>query len=451
MKLFRITTSDISLDMLLKGQLRFLNEHMDVTAVSADSGLLKMVGEREGVRTIEVPMHREISLKDDWKCLWILYRLFKKERPDIIHANTPKGSLLSMVAGKMARVPVRIYYVTGLRYQGATGLLRWILKTMERVTCFCATKVIPEGNGVLKIIKEDHITGKELHVIHYGNISGIDTAYFSREGFPEKKDDAFRFIFIGRIVKDKGMHELVEAMRRFSNDNNYSNDNVNGNGNNYSNDNVNGNDNCLAECDNDNVNDNDNNYSNDNVNDNDNQASRTPTQGRKTVNVNVPVSVKSVNVNVPVPVKLLLVGPFESELDPLEKEDEEFLKNSECVEYVGYQKDVRPFLAKADALVFPSYREGFPNVVLQAGSMDLPSIVTDISGCNEIIKDGLNGRIIQPRNAEALYQTMKYFVEHPVEVKRMAGNARRMVQERFEQKDVWNALLKEYLKRERLF
>ena len=139
------------------------------------------------------------------------------------------------------------------------------------------------------------------------------------------------------------------------------------------------------------------------------------------------------------------MGPFESELDPLEKEDEEFLKNSECVEYVGYQKDVRPFLAKADALVFPSYREGFPNVVLQAGSMDLPSIVTDISGCNEIIKDGLNGRIIQPRNAEALYQTMKYFVEHPVEVKRMAGNARRMVQERFEQKDVWNALLKEYL------
>jgi len=427
MKLFRITTSDISLDMLLKGQLRFLNEHMDVTAVSADSGLLKMVGEREGVRTIEVPMHREISLKDDWKCLWILYRLFKKERPDIIHANTPKGSLLSMVAGKMARVPVRIYYVTGLRYQGATGLLRWILKTMERVTCFCATKVIPEGNGVLKILKEDHITGKELHVIHYGNISGIDTAYFSREGFPEKKDDAFRFIFIGRIVKDKGMHELVEAMRRISNVN----------GNNYSNDNVNGNGNGLAGCNNDNVNGNGNKNDgngNDNVNDNDNQASRTPTQGRKTVNVSVPVSVK-----------LILVGPFESELDPLEKEDEEFLKNSECVEYVGYQKDVRPFLAKADALVFPSYREGFPNVVLQAGSMDLPSIVTDISGCNEIIKDGLNGRIIQPRNAEALYQTMKYFVEHPVEVKRMAGNARRMVQERFEQKDVWNALLKEYL------
>ena len=340
-----------------------------------------------------------------------------------------------MVAGKIARVPVRIYYVTGLRYQGATGLLRWILKTMERVTCFCATKVIPEGNGVLKILKEDHITGKELHVIHYGNISGIDTAYFSREGFPEKKDDAFRFIFIGRIVKDKGMHELVEAMRRISNDNvngnNYSNDNVNGNGNNYSNDNVNGNDN--------NIDGNGNGLTglrNGNVNGNDNQASRTPTQGRKTVNV---------SVNVPVPVKLLLVGPFESELDPLEKEDEEFLKNSECVEYVGYQKDVRPFLAKADALVFPSYREGFPNVVLQAGSMDLPSIVTDISGCNEIIKDGLNGRIIQPRNAEALYQTMKYFVEHPVEVKRMAGNARRMVQERFEQKDVWNALLKEYL------
>ncbi len=370
-KLFRITTSDISLDMLLKGQLKYLNEHFEVTGISADTGLLKKVGNREGIKTIEIPMHREISLKADWQCLWQLVRLFKKEKPDIIHANTPKGSFLSMLAGKITHVPCRIYLVTGLRYQGATGLLRFILKMIERVTCFCATKVIPEGNGVLRTLKEDHITGKELHVVHNGNINGIDTDYYSSRDYPTLNDNTFRFVFIGRIVRDKGMGELAACMRKL--DEEYNNEN------------------------------------------------------EKTK------------------VKLILVGPFESELDPLEKEDEFYFKNSDSVEYVGYQKDVRPFLAVADALVFPSYREGFPNVVLQAGSMGLPSIVTNINGCNEVIKDGLNGRIIQPKNTEALYQTMRYFVEHPVEVKRMAGNARRIIEEKYEQRDLWNALLKMYL------
>jgi glycosyltransferase involved in cell wall biosynthesis len=368
MKLFRITTSDISLDLLLKGQLRFLNEHFEVVGVSADSGLLQKVGKREGIRTIQVPLHREISLKADWQCLWQLVRILKSEKPDIIHANTPKGSLLAMIAGKIAHVPHRIYTVTGLRYQGATGFLQWTLKTMERITCLCATRVIPEGNGVLKTLREDHITGKELHVVHYGNISGIDTNYYSNEGYDKKKDDTFRFVFIGRIVKDKGIAELASCMRRLH---------------------------------------------------------------------------KEMNEN-GIRVKLILVGPFEPEQAPLNKEDEVFLRNSECIDYVGYQSDIRPYLAAADALVFPSYREGFPNVVLQAGSMGLPSIVTNINGCNEIIKDGLNGRIIQPRNEQALYNTMKYFVEHPAEVKRMAGNARRMVQEKYEQRDVWQALLEMY-------
>ena len=364
MKLFRITTSDISLDLLLKGQLRFLNEHFEVVGVSADSGLLQKVGKREGIRTIQVPLHREISLKADWQCLWQLVRIFKSEKPDIIHANTPKGSLLAMIAGKIAHVPHRIYTVTGLRYQGATGFLQWTLKTMERITCLCATRVIPEGNGVLKTLREDHITGKELHVVHYGNISGIDTNYYSNEGYDKKKDDTFRFVFIGRIVKDKGIAELASCMRRLHKE----------------------------------------------MNENGKRVKGTP----------------------------LLFQDFSPYIFHFQQ------SVHECIDYVGYQSDVRPYLAAADALVFPSYREGFPNVVLQAGSMGLPSIVTNINGCNEIIKDGLNGRIIQPRNEQALYNTMKYFVEHPAEVKRMAGNARRMVQEKYEQRDVWQALLEMY-------
>jgi len=375
-KLFRVTTVDISLDKLLKGQLRYLNEHFQVTGVSADTGLIKGVAEREGIRTITIPMHREISLAADVKSLFALYRLFRREKPDIVHANTPKGSLLAMVAAWAARVPHRIYTVTGLRYQGATGLFRMILKTMERLSCAFANKVIPEGKGVMRTLHEDYITRKPLAVLHNGNINGIDTTAFSPDALDvsreemrrrlELTDNDFVFVFVGRIVKDKGMNELADAMRHLQD---------------------------------------------------------TPTRR----------------------LKLLLVGDFETELDSLVSGNEDFFRTNERVRFVGWQDDVRPYLLAADALVFPSYREGFPNVVMQAGAMGLPSIVTNINGCNEIIIEGQNGIIIPPQDEAALESAMRRFLTEPADVSRMAASARGMIQSRYEQKDVWKALLDMYL------
>ena len=143
-------------------------------------------------------------------------------------------------------------------------------------------------------------------------------------------------------------------------------------------------------------------------------------------------------------VRLLLVGPFEKELDPVLPEVEEHILHHPGICYMGYQNDVRPFLVASDALVFPSYREGFPNVVIQAGAMGLPAIVTDINGCNEIVLPDLNGVIIPSKDEQALYESMKYFASHPVEVERMAANARPLIASRYEQRIVWNALLDEY-------
>ena len=154
-KIIRITTADISLHSLLKGQLEFLNQELEVVGLASNTGVLQEVGEREGIRVIDVPMHREISVVSDFRCLLKLIRVFRKERPSIVHSNTPKGSLLSMIAAKVVSVPNRLYLVTGLRYQGASGFGRWLLKTMERITCLCATKVIPEGEGVKKTLIKD--------------------------------------------------------------------------------------------------------------------------------------------------------------------------------------------------------------------------------------------------------------------------------------------------------
>ena len=404
-KLIRVTTADISLNSLLKGQLKFLNQYFEVVGVAKDTGVLKEVSEREGIRVVDAPLERPISLVRDIKGLWFLYRLFRKEKPWCVHANTPKGSLLAMIAAWFACVPHRVYTVTGLRYQGAHEFLRMILKTMERLSCLFATNVIPEGQGVLQCLKRDNITKKSLQVIHYGNINGKDTEFFSRDNtiqtaslklsdkqihlryLSEKEvrslvrselgfsNNDFIFVFIGRLVNDKGLGELADAIRKLENED--------------------------------------------------------------------------------LEIKLLLIGEIDGEDDALAKDKLNYLMQSKNVKYIGVQSDIRPYLMASDVLVFPSYREGFPNVPLEAGALGLPAIVTNINGSNEIIEDGVNGKIIQsPLDNKGmrvnditieLYTMMKWFYYHPEEVKRMGENARPIICERYEQQNVWNALLKFYI------
>lgn len=370
-KLFRLTTADISLDALLKGQLQYLSQHFEVVGVASDTGALQKVSEREGVRTIDVPMHREISLLADLKSLWALIKLFRRERPDIVHANTPKASLLGMVAAMLCGVRHRIYTVTGLRFETTRGFLRLVLKTMERITCLCATKVIPEGDGVKATLLREGITRKPMQKILNGNINGVNLEWYDRtvdvvERAAEVRGDStgFTFVFIGRIVGDKGINELVGAFEQLSAERN--------------------------------------------------------------------------------DVRLMLVGRFEDELDPLPASTKQTIEQNEKIHFVGYQSDVRPYLAASDVLVLPSYREGFPNVVLQASAMGLPVIVTDVNGSDEAITQGVNGVIVPKYNAEALYEAMTVMVGDREKTQQMASVAREMVAERFDQRDVWAATAEMY-------
>lgn len=143
-------------------------------------------------------------------------------------------------------------------------------------------------------------------------------------------------------------------------------------------------------------------------------------------------------------IKLLLVGPKETELDPLTPETETLITTHPGVIQTGYQADVRPYLVISNVLAFPSYREGFPNVVMQAGAMGLPAIVTDINGCNEIIIEGENGVIIPPKNSEALQKAMRLLAENRDLTQSLAEKARPLIVSRYEQKAVWEAILNEY-------
>ena len=370
LKLIRTSTIPASLENLLNGQLKMLSKYYNVLAVSSPGDDMETIEEREGVRTIAIPMERRISLIKDFISLIRLIVLFAKERPDMVHSITPKAGLLSMLAAWITRVPVRMHTFTGLVFPTATGKMQKLLIAMDRLTCFCATHINPEGEGVKRDLVNYNITSKPLHIIANGNVNGIDLEYFDKT--PEvvekacsyKKEGTFTFCFVGRMVRDKGINELVHSFLRL--------------------------------------------YQKDER------------------------------------VRLLLVGPFEKELDPVLPEVEEHILHHPGICYMGYQNDVRPFLVASDALVFPSYREGFPNVVIQAGAMGLPAIVTDINGCNEIVLPDLNGVIIPSKDEQALYESMKYFASHPVEVERMAANARPLIASRYEQRIVWNALLDEY-------
>ena len=146
------------------------------------------------------------------------------------------------------------------------------------------------------------------------------------------------------------------------------------------------------------------------------------------------------------PVRLLLVGWNEDSQDPISQDAKKMLENNSAFEYVGekYGDELLAYYASADCFVLPSYREGFPNTVLEAGAMGLPSIVTDINGSREIIVEGENGVIIPPRDEEALFQAMLEMIRNKQSREYMAGKARNMIASRFEQSFVQNCLMEFY-------
>lgn len=136
---------------------------------------------------------------------------------------------------------------------------------------------------------------------------------------------------------------------------------------------------------------------------------------------------------------LLLVGDIEGSSDDIDISEIKKIRHIHISQ--GWVNDVRPWLAAADILVFPSYREGFPNVVLEAGAMELPSIVTDINGSREIIREGHNGLIVPPRNVEALTNAMRKLAKSPqATLKAMGKAARENVIAKYTQRFVMDCL-----------
>lgn len=426
-KIIRACTVSLSIDFFDEIMRRMRDDGYEMVALTSPGPELNMLKE-EGFCCIEVEMERHISPFKDLLSLIKLVCVLWKEKPYMIHSMTPKAGLLCMMAGWLTGVPVRVHTFTGLVWPTSTGLKRRILMMTDRILCACATHVIPEGQGVLNDLKDGGITKKPMKVLGYGNVKGVDMERFDAKRFASElntnvhkltanlsvnssdlgkntnctndtnneklilensraihdnsrsKEKTFTFIFVGRIVGDKGINELVEAFTQ------------------------------LHEK-----------YDN---------------------------------------TRLVLVGPFEEELDPVSELTAKRIEENPAITAVGSKSgdDLLMEYVKADCHVMPSYREGFPNTVLEAGAMGLPQIVTDINGSREIVvksnfnsgfdENGIkicdNGIIVPPQTVQPLYEAMERMLTDNTMREKMKQNARFMIESRFEKGFVQACLIEFY-------
>lgn len=377
-KLIRITTAPLSLKYLLSNQMRYMKENgFDVIMVSSEGKEWPDLLANEKCEHRIVHMTRKITPFQDLKSLWQLYRLFRKEKPDIVHSHTPKGGLLGMLAAKMAGVKIRIHTIAGLRFMTATGMTKRVLIFMEKLTAKSAQYVWPNSYSLLGYIRQHKLVSeKKLLVIGHGSSNGVDlNRYSSASLLPEKieaikqllnYDDSLCYLLnMGRIVKDKGVDEVFKAF----------------------------------------------------------------------------TIVHAGNPSL----RLIVLGAFEDELDPISDEARKILKTHPAIIHIDWSDEVEYFMHLSHLLIHASYREGFPNTLLQTGAMNCPIICSAIEGSVDIVTHEETGLLFQPRNADDLLEKLQYALAHADQMKLYAVKLRSKIEKYFSQSYLHKRLKEKYL------
>ncbi|OOG74885.1 glycosyltransferase family 4 protein [Algoriphagus sp. A40] len=375
-KLIRITTVPISLKLLLTGQMKYMMEQgWEVIMVSAEGREVDQAVKNEGVRHEVIPFTRKITPLHDLKCIWQLIQFFKREKPDIVHTHTPKAGLLGMIAANLAGVKIRIHTLAGIPAMAAEGNKKNLLESVEKWTYSNATEVWPNSEGLRKFVIQNELCPEnKLRIIGKGSSNGVDLEKFNRESLKENHlvaatmrimpgEDEFIILSVGRLVKDKGIEELVSAF----------------------------------------------------------------------------LNSKIVNRS-----KLVLLGAFEQDLDPLSPETIQTIQDHPRIIQIDWSDHVAHYLALSDVLVHPSHREGFPNVLLEAGAMQVPVICSDIIGNSDIITQQITGLIFPVKDTAVLKEALEFAFVKREKMDHYAANLYRKVEENYDRKAIQKEIFSNY-------
>jgi len=367
-KMVIIVTVPVVLETWLKGQPKFLSDYYNVEIITAYAPSITKIQSHENVTIKTMDFTREINPLKDIKVLLQLFVYLVRTRPSIVYTLTPKAGLLGMIASWMALISHRVHNIVGLPHLEAKGRRRIILTYTEKITYFFASNLYCNSKNLRTIVAT--MTNKTVKVIGDGSVNGVDTALFRdtmQDDEKSKVKEALRFLeddfiitYVGRIVKDKGLNELLDVFDDLSKKHSH--------------------------------------------------------------------------------IKLLLIGDYKNETDPISRESQIIMQSNKHIKYLEFQDDVKAFLSITNLFVLPSYREGLPNVLIEAGSLGIPMVATDINGCNEVVEDGVNGILVKPKDKVLLFEAIERFVVDKVFYMHIKNAVRPSIIKKYEQHRFWKSL-----------
>ena len=344
--------------LTITGRPRALREAgFRVTLVSSPGELLARTAAREGVEPIALPMQRAIAPFADIVSLARLWWLLRRLKPDLTEFSTPKAGLLGTLAALLAGVPHRVYMLRGLKLETCTGIKRRILRVTEQMASACADVVLCNSESLRAKAKVMGLApAGKLRLLGDGSSNGVDLEHFSpgssnvrkRLGFPRKAPVVG---FVGRMTRDKGLPELIDAFDAI----------------------------LKAEPE----------------------------------------------------AHLLLVGWFDAAEDALSATLRAHIESHPQIHCTGYVDDTAPYYRAMDLLVLPTWREGFPNVVLEAAASGIPVITTLCTGSRDSVVPEVTGLLIPPGYPEAIVEAVLCLIRNPAHSRRMGVAARAWVLEHY--------------------
>lgn len=369
-----IVTSPLSLGFL-RGQLEYVQSHGFDVAVISGKGTFSEQTIPAGVIHRVTSLRRNISLWHDCLSFVQLTKLLLELRPSITNVSTPKAGLLGTLAATITRVPCRIYTLRGLRFETVAGLRRSLLVAAESLICALSHSVVCVSSSLRqKAIHFGLVSPERAIVLENGTSNGIDVNRFAPT--LTRIDEANQLRrklaipssavvvgFVGRVTRDKGVHELLNAFWSL--------------------------------------------------------------KGRHPE------------------IRLLLVGGYEEE-DPFPPELRRRIAEDSEILHVGFVADSSRFYQVMDILALPTYREGFPNVVLEAQAAGIPVITTNATGASESIVDGVTGIRISVGSTQALEDAIERLASDPSLRREMGRAGAAWVSKHFHPESIWRALTTEY-------